>query len=239
MMHPTISGLVALAVLFSAASARAQENAASASQCELHVWPSEGLASVLQRAGDNLLASSPQGYRLYSPKNSIDNNSAVVRTFAPREDAPLSPPEQISVLANIPLTSLLGLAGYRVVMHDGLLDSRTIRTVKTRYFEMQAACYADLVLDDVVYSREYARGQNLKTFFCFCDFASQASPVRSFGTWTQTKLRIFSIDPPNSSAAALEEIASALRSNATAFSALLAKRPPATGSITNTQQGKP
>lgn len=125
----------------------------------------------------------------------------------------------------MPLASLLGLPGYRVIMHDAPLDSRTIRTVKTRYVTTEAKCYADLLIDDVVYSREYARGQNLKSFIRFRAFGTADVAQRAFGTWLQTKLKLFSLDPPVEDDAAVKELTSAFGNNMTAFAQLLGKKP--------------
>lgn len=218
-------------ILFGAAilaGPAAAQDAAPQPACELHVWPAAGLTSVRQRGFESApSAGALNGLIKRAQEASAEKSDAraAENLAAPETPKPLSTARQVEVLTELPLPTMLGLPAYRLIVHGSALDSHTIRTVKTRYTASEAPCYADLVLDDVVYSREYARGQNLKTFFRFRDFAAQSLPVRSFGTWVETKLRVFSIDPPNLGPAALDEIASALRSNATAFSGLLSKRP--------------
>ncbi|WP_447724743.1 hypothetical protein [Sphingomonas koreensis] len=201
--------------------------AADGQACELHIWPSDGLKSVRQRGFE----SSPRGGAIPAlileaqRKGAEKADARAADTLAASgTPEPLDLKRQAAILSELKWSEMLGLPGYRPVFHETPLDSATIRTVKTRYIDSAAPCYADLVVDDVVYSREYARGQNLKTLFRFRDFGDAATPTRSFGTWVQTKLTIFSLDPLNVSAPALDELASALRSNATAFSELLARR---------------
>ena len=134
---------------------------------------------------------------------------------------PLSTARQTEVLHALPLSDLFGGSDYRTVIHNEPLESRAIRAVKSRYSAATTACYAELVLVDVVYSREYARGRNLKTLFRYRQFNGAAEPYYSFGTWAQTKLEIFSFDPLRADEAALNELASALRSNVVLFSEYL------------------
>ncbi|NML04517.1 hypothetical protein [Sphingomonas sp. G-3-2-10] len=196
--------------------------------CELHVWPADGMGSVRQRAFESspsaglipaLIKQSQQKSADAADERARDNLAA---SATPE---PMSTAVQVEALKSLPLADMLGLPGHVVVVHDTPLESRTIRTVRTRYVETVAPCYADLVVDDVFYARAYANGRTLKTFYRFRDFGAQAAPVRSFGTWVDTKLLIFSIDPPDLSQPALDEIVSAFRTNATRFSELLRKRP--------------
>ncbi len=198
---------------------------ATGGSCELHVWPSEGLSLIRQNARDNL-NTAYLGLFGSNPMTRANKDNTPVQTTAAVASRPLSPASQAALLATASLPDLLGVAGYRTVLHDGPLDTRTLRTVKTRYAASASPCYADLVVDDVVYSREYARGRNLKSFLRFRQFgdSTDAAPVRTFATWVQTKLRIFSIEPPINDASALAELDAAYRGNLTLFSQLLAKR---------------
>ena len=116
-----------------------------------------------------------------------------------------------------------------MLVHPDPLESRMIRTRKTRYSASTTHCYAELVLVEMVYSREYARGRNLKTLFRYRAFAGETATY-SFETWTQTKLELFSLDPLRSDEPALNELASALRSNLVLFSEFLerGRKTPAT-----------
>lgn len=214
-------------LLLALAGALPAPEAAQVPACELHVWPAAGMTSVRQRGleSNRSMGAIPaliQDARLRAAERA--DGRAAAGLAASEAPEPLNPARQAEILSGLSWPEMVGLAGYRTVFHDVPLDSRTIRTVKTRYVDSAAPCYADLVIDDVVYSREYARGQNLKTLFRFRDFGDGTTPRRSFGTWVQTKLTIFSLDPLNVSEPAIDELASALRSNAAAFADLLARR---------------
>jgi hypothetical protein len=216
---------------FAAAALLASMAAPAAAQqapCELHVWPSDGMSNLRQRGSQYNMAGGILGDALKrrAEAHADKADARAQEGLAASGTEPMSTATQAELLRTMPLPDMLGLRGYTLIVHDTPLDSHTIRTVKTRYAADSAApCYADLVVDDVVYARVYAHGSTLKTLFRFRDFASQAAPVRSFGTFVETKLTIFSIDPPNLSAPALDEIGSAYRANATRFSELLGKRP--------------
>lgn len=205
-------------LLFAAAPAAAQE-----AQCELHVWPAPDMTSVRQHGIEPGHAAGL--IPALMEERQVRHDERAKQAFAAASPETLPAAKQVELLSALPLPAMLGLKDYRLVVHDMPLDSHTIRTVTTRYAESAAPCYADLVIDDNVYIRAYANGKLLKTLFRFRDFGAQAAPVRSFGTWVQTKLQIFSVDPLNISQPALDELAAALTGNATQFAGLLSKRP--------------
>lgn len=218
------ASLAAIALLMSFAVAPAVAQTSASAGCELHVWPSEGMNAVLQTAFDNLYTGymTPGGT---TPLQRVGGESAPAHTTRAKPEEPLDPAAQTKALSAIPLATMLGLTDYRIVLHDTPLDSRTIQTVKARYFASDAPCYADLVVSDLVYSRVYAHGRDLKTFLRFRVFGTGAAPTRSFGTWVQTKLELFSLEPPRRDEAALLELNSAFAANLETFSQLLAKKP--------------
>jgi hypothetical protein len=215
--------LAPLLLTFAALPAAAQD-----APCELHVWPAANMDIVRHRSFEGNRAGGLLDLLIkQEQERSTRKADARATDILAASDTPdpLSTAIQVETLKSLPIAEMMELSGYVVIIHDTALDSRTIRTVKTRYTETNAACYADLVTDDVVYTRAYANGRGLKTFFRFRDFGTQAAPVRSFGTWVDTRLKIFSLEPPNLSQPALDEIVSAFRTNATRFSELLRKRP--------------
>lgn len=224
----TVRTLLAALLSLAAMPAAAQDAPPAAAPCELHVWPADGMGKVRQSVFE---AYPTAGVIPRSIERELDVSTAKGRAQAQAQLAalgtwePMSTAIQVELLKALPLGEMLGLPGHRVIIHDTPLDSRTIRTVKTRYVETATPCYADLVVDDVTYARAYANGRALKTFFRFRDFGTEAAPVRSFGTWVSTQLLIFSIDPPNVDDLAIHELVSAFRTNATLFSELLRKRP--------------
>lgn len=218
-----IRQLFAAALLAFAATSAAAQDAPQSAQCELHVWPAANMISVRHHG---IEPGHAQGLiPALMEEGQMRHDERAKQAFDAASPETLPAAKQIELLSALPLPTMLGLKDYRVVMHDTPLDSHTIRTVTARYVESAAPCYADLVLDDNVYVRAYANGKVLKTLFRFRDFGSGTAPVRSFGTWVQTRLTLFSIDPLNISQPALDELAAALTNNTTLFSGLLSKRP--------------
>ncbi|GAA4643159.1 hypothetical protein GCM10023115_11190 [Pontixanthobacter gangjinensis] len=160
-----------------------------AQTCELHVWASDGLSKTRQRASDNL-STGYMGALGSSPVGRIERNTAEVNTQNAKPGGPLPTLRQLEILSEADLPALFGFDAYKVVTHEKPLPSGLIRSVKTRYTRGAPECYAELVVTDVVYSREYARGQNLKSFFRLRVFDKGGErPVRVLGTWTQTNLK--------------------------------------------------
>ena len=192
----------------------------TAERCELHVWPSEGLGSVRQTDASSgligLIASNAENKGIKS--KSAQNNPA-----AGKPDAPLSPMKQRQLLADAPLADLLGLSGYRVVVHDVALDTLTIRNVKTRYVRSDVSCYADLVIDDTTFTTAGVGGVGLRSFIRFRKFGPDASPTMTYGTWVNTGLKQFSLADATPSDAAVGELNAAFGNNLTQFGRFLNK----------------
>lgn len=208
--------------------------------CELHIWAAAGMTSVRQRASEsNRMAGVIPEIIRRTQQQLADRADARVKLLTrSSESAPLSNERQRALLDALPLAKMLGVPKYHTILHSEPLHSRTIRAVSARYAESATPCYAELVLVDVVYSREYARGRNLKTLFRYRDFGTGGTPGLTFGTWAQTKLELFSLDPPRTDDPALNELASALRSNVALFSEYLERRRQSTATTTGEESGK-
>jgi hypothetical protein len=230
--------LSALGALLAAAPLAAQDASAPAAgdpaeppACELHVWPAAGLSLTRQRAMDNRDTSYIGGGVIggmlsTSGRERIENNTANVGTSGPQADSPLGPDMQLKVLKDADLPALLGLSGYRPVFHDTALSKSTLRAEPGRYDTASPApCYADLVLADVVYSREYANGQNVKAFVRFRDFKNGATPARRYATWLQTDLQYDREKAEASEEVMNAELVAGLATNLRKFADLLKARP--------------
>lgn len=194
-------------------------------ECELHVWPAAGLSLTRQRAHDNLETGYMGPILGTTGQGRIERNTANVNTRGPATGSPLDAEVQLQVLREANLPALLGLPGHRVVFHEQALDKTTLRTVQTRYDrETAAPCYADLVLSDVVYSREYANGQYVKAFLRFRDFGTGDTIARRYATWIQTDLEYDREKPTASEEEMNAELVAGLATNLRKFGDLLAKR---------------
>lgn len=203
----------------------------AAEDCELHIWPSEGLAYVTHGMWDGFQpgsGSSTAGgtttiFSAEQPQWRIERSDTPPRTVAADGKGPLNPAEQSVRLRKLALGERVGLPQYRTIVHDAPLDNRTIRNTRGRYAESAAPCYADLLVDDLVYSREWANGRKLKSFIRFRDFGAEASPKRSFGTWVQTGLEADPVEHPEQQDKAIEESRAAFDANFQLFVQYLSK----------------
>lgn len=214
------AGLIAAIAAIQAGLASA---GTAAGDCELHVWASAGMGETLQTASDNLDTSYMGALLARSPQRNIATDRADVHTSAAQSGGPLPTGKQIVILSALDLPTLLGVPEYRPVFHDNPLDGLTLRNKPGRYVDTPATCYADLVLSDVVYSREYANGQNLKSFFRFRDFGDTASPQRKLSTWAQTRLVNARAGKKANPEASDAELPAALAENARKFAGYFAK----------------
>lgn len=222
--------LAALALTCGSTGLAAEESAPAGAPpapdvCELHVWPSAGLSLTRHRAHDNLETGYMGSILGTTGQGRIERNTARVGTRGPETGSPLDPEIQLQVLREAELPALLGLPGHHPVFHEVALDKTTLRTVQGRYDrETAAPCYADLVLSDVVYSREYANGQNVKAFIRFRDFGTGETITRRYATWIQTDLEYDREKPTASEEEMNAELIAGLATNLRKFGDLLAKR---------------
>lgn len=174
--------------------------------CELHVWPSSGLNSVYHGWAHGGIVNGAVTGRDGYPPVSAD---------------PLATAAQLPLIREAAPETALGLAGYSVVVHPEALSSRAARTTPGRIAASQAGCYAELVVDDVVFRQDWVNGSFLTTMFRFRMFGPDSAPTRSFGTWVKTPIKLTPIKPPTDQAAADAEMRAAYRENFALFGAAL------------------
>ncbi|WP_231478154.1 hypothetical protein [Sphingomonas sp. UNC305MFCol5.2] len=202
--------LAVVAASFSANAARAQE--APPGGCELHVWPSGPLNSVYQ------------GWI----HGGIVNGAVTGRDGYPEVPPdPLGAASQTALLDRAQPQGIIGRDSYRLIVHAEPLTSREIRTTPGRLTTDGAQCYAELIVDDVFLQQDVFHGSYLKSSLRYRDFgdgvAPAATPVRVFGSWVKTPLRLF---PPKEGVdreAASNDLKSAYVENLTRFAEALNK----------------
>jgi hypothetical protein len=204
---------IALAVFSAGAGASAaQAQEAPTAACELHVWPSGALNSV------------------YSGwfHGGIVNGAVTGRDGYPDVPPdPLGAASQIALLDGARPHALIGRDGYRLVIHDQPLTSREIRTTPGRLTTDAAACYAELIVDDIFLQQDVFHGSFLKSSFRYRDFgdgtAAATTPARVFGTWVKTELKLFPPKPGADLQSASNELKGAYVQNLSLFAAALNK----------------
>ncbi|CAM5527807.1 hypothetical protein [Sphingobium scionense] len=177
--------------------------------CELHVWPGSGLGSVYHGwLHGGIVNGAVQGREGYKPMNAN----------------PLATAEQRTLLASLPLASWLGLPDHRLVLHDESLDSRTMRSTAGRIRPDGSICYAEFMIDDLIFQEDVVTGRYLKILFRFRDFGSEQIARRSFGTWTMARLTLFPPQTAEAEDAALTDLKSAFQQDVEKFGEYL-RRP--------------
>lgn len=178
--------------------------------CELHVWPGAGLNSVFS------------GWL----HGGIVNGAVTGRDGYPSVPSePISTQNQAELLAQAQPQMLLHRPEYRLVLHGDALPSRTIRTTATRIAPASSACYAELIVDSVVFQQDWVDGSFLKVLFRYRDFGTDPAPRRTFGAWVKTKLLLLPPKPGADMTAAAAELRAAFSKDIALFATALAKPP--------------
>ncbi len=179
--------------------------------CELHVWP----------------ASAPMNLYLgFGHGGIIDGSSKGRDGYPAAPDNPLSAERQAQLLAEAGLPDLLKLPGYHVTLHPQPLDSRTIRTTRGRIADSSVACYAELIVDDLILNQNKISGGNgLRGSFRFRSFGAAPEPTRTFGSWTLVKLTAFPPRPGEDPAKGVAEVVQAFHASLVQFAEAVSKPP--------------
>lgn len=191
--------IAALLVAIAVAAPALAQNAESVppAPCELHVWPSAGLAVMHAHAHDNFVWSAGDGQRsivgLFSHSAAASgpnvNDDFTTEHYGPIRNGPLTPARQIALMQAMPLAEMLGLPGYRPVFHTGNMTLADVRR-SARLSAEGPACHAELLLTDLTYARVYAHGHNLKAFWVLRDFGSGTTMMRRAGRAEEDKLTV-------------------------------------------------
>jgi len=192
--------------------------------CELHIWPAAGLRFSDQGMWDNFKSGLSGGIlgELDRPERRLERSKRDGTDSLPENPAELlDPVDQRVLFATVPDGAQLGLPGHRLIVHDAALSSRDIRNTPGRHAPDAAPCYAELILDTLVFSNEWGNGQNLKSLYRFRDFGTAGAPARSFGAWVQTKLVIEPEQLPQKFDEARAEMRAAFTNNVALFGAAL------------------
>ena len=203
-----LTALVAAISLLPVVAAAQSGTPATASECELHFWPSAGLNSAYHGWFHGGIANGAvtgrAGYPAM-PQNlfKTDSQIALANTVRPAE--------------------AIARSGYRVVVHAEALPSRVIRTTAGRISDSTATCYAELIVEELFFQQDIVSGSYLRTMFRYREFGSDVAPQRVFGTWVQTQLQLSPPKAPEAVDPAVAEMEAAYRANFSQFGAALNK----------------
>lgn len=160
-------GVVALAAVF-AAIPQSKAQTAVFSGCELHVWPANNFHST---------------YYGWVHGGTVDGGLKRRDGYQPLSHALLSTQRQVEELGKLPIGQWLGIPDYRTIVHESPLGAQVIRETRTRYASGGAACYAELVVVDVVLQENVLAGTALNVIYRFRRFDGGEGPVQIFGSY--------------------------------------------------------
>ena len=170
--------------------------------CELHVWPGPALGSVYHGwLHGGIVNGAIQGRQGYTPITSNPVDSA----------------EQVILLGAANLPQLMKLPSYKQVIHNQPLESTVLRSASARLSESIASCYAELIVEKVMFQEDVINGRSLKILARFRKFGTGQTVERLFGTWAQSSVRLFPPDKPEDDAAAADELRTAYLGNLSIF----------------------
>lgn len=151
--------------------------AAAPQTCELHVWPGNGFHTV---------------YYGWAHGGTIDGAQKGRKGYPDIPDEPLSPQIQLEELGKLDIPAILGLSGYRTVLHDTPLGTAAIRSSPGRQIAGTNPCYAELMIEDIVFQNNVLSGKWLNVIYRFRQYDSaDNAPSRTYGTYILSRANLF------------------------------------------------
>ena len=207
-----MAALAAIVVIVPGAAHSAIAPLADGSACELHVWPSAGFHTV---------------HFGWLHGGTVDGPAKGRAGYQPMSAAPPSSDRQIELLRKLKPADLLGLSDFITVVHDQALSSQEVQATPTRRVANSPACYAELMIGDLIIQRNALIGDALTALYRFRRFEGGLEPTRTFSTFIQEPLRL--LPPAANSAAvqpAMDEVETAYAKALAGFGQALRKPPP-------------
>jgi hypothetical protein len=202
---------VALTAFAAVQPALADENERTESAaCALHIWVSRDFHTT---------------YYGWFHGGTVDGSLKQRSGYVPIPTAPLTIRDQGEALRKLPVADLLGLHGFVQEIHDQPLSQRAIRETNGRHAQGTPACYAELIVDDLIVQENVLSGKALNVIYRFRRFDGGDVPTRTFGAFVQQPLRLFPPADPARLPAALDELAAAFERSVAEFGTKLQAPP--------------
>lgn len=181
-------------LLASAGAASAQDSAQAAaaptdSACELHFWPTERA-----QASNNVFVN---------PALQPGSTTRDVLLEA------LPPQAQVAGLERLPLDSLLGMQGVRVILESEPIRPNVATRQRARLTASTASCYAELVVKLMGYRTDPFFGRDFGVVFIYRRFAPGGATAEILQDDAEVGLRIFPARQESQREAAREEMLAA------------------------------
>ncbi|HEY1142794.1 MAG TPA: hypothetical protein VGE68_02045 [Sphingomicrobium sp.] len=178
--------------------------------CELHIWPAERFQAMTTGwLGGGLLDAAIHA----------DGDKARRSQMA----SALDREGQLDALQKLDLLTLLKLPASKIVTHDEALDRKTVNKILTRRSDSHAACYSELIVTDVLYTKAAMWGRSLRTSFILRQFGAGGTPSIK-KTTGGNGLKIFPAKKGEDTTAADAELVSIFQKNFTEAAENFAKQ---------------
>ncbi len=169
----------------------------------MHVWPGRSFHTV---------------YYGWAHGGTINGAQKGRKGYPAIPDQPLSVEVQRELLGKLDIPAIIGLSNYIAVLHDNPLSAAMIRSTPGRQVAESGPCYAELMIDDIVFQNNVINGKWLNIIFRFREFEGVgAAPARTYGTYVTVRTPLFPPDPDTDPQPALDELRSAYSQSLTEF----------------------
>lgn len=184
----------AIAVL-AAGSADARPSVGDASQCELHIWPTETFWGVPYKVG-------------------YINGRASKDQIVGSMESLVGPSAQLAALRDADPVRALGLPpGTRVVEHEEILDRNTVTKIRTRRAQSTSPCYSELIVLQHFLTEDIVWGDRFGSAFMFRNFGDKAEVRGSTKGVGGNKLKVLTLPEAARPANTAELVEAALKGN--------------------------
>ena len=191
-------------------------DAASAGECELHIWPANATGTNIGGWLSNLgPAAAAADYEQNKDAN-LRDQAALIEALPPRAQA--------EALAKADLPALLGMAGARVTFESRPLEARSIARERGRRTASKAACYAELIVRLNFYRRSAVYGRQLTSHVAFKDYRSGTTEAKIVSGKETSAVPFFPPTTAADEARSREQLADAFVANVSEFARKAGKR---------------
>ncbi|HEX4694429.1 hypothetical protein [Sphingomonas sp.] len=195
MLRTGLFVLSATIAALAAGSADAKLPVGDASQCELHIWPTETFSGIPYKVG------------IITGRASEDQIVGSMESL-------VGPSAQLAALRDADPVRALGLpAGTRVVEHQEVLDRKTVTKMPTRRASSTSPCYSELIVLQHFLVEDIVWGDRFGSAFMFRNFGDKPEVRGSIKGVGGYKLKVLTMPEAARPANTTELVAAALKGN--------------------------
>lgn len=187
--------LSATIAAITAGSANAKPPVGDATQCELHIWPTESFSGIPYRVG-------------------VITGRASENQIVGSMESLVGPSAQLAALRDADPVLALGLpAGTRIVEHQEVLDRKTVTKIPTRRAPSASPCYSELIVLQHFLAEDIVWGDRFGSAFMFRNFGDKPEVRGSIKGGGGNKLKVLTMTEEARPANTTELVTAALKGN--------------------------